>query len=369
MFYIVIFMFLAILSFLEVFSSIKKKFFYLFLLVVTIFFILSFVRWQRGTDWTSYQILFVTSVYSASAFFEIGFAYLAYIIRSFTDNYTIFLFIEALILFTLKYPVIYKLSPYPLFSLLVSFGLYFGDIFFVRQNIASAILFTALIFIIYRRPVVFTLLVLVATLIHSSSLIFLFAYKCYYLRLNKKTFIIVLLTSAISILLLGFLVDNLFVLFASLNIPVIAKASLYFNTTAMDPEAMAGGHNPLLLILQMLFTRLILVYFIFLISLRIKNYEAIKGFINLYFFGCLVFAIAGSISIPLSRLGFVFFPIEVLFIPAVMNNNFSFGNRILIFIVLVCYLLVKLLGMLNGNYGELYVPYKAFWETTPVTFF
>ena len=98
-FYWIIFVFILVFSFIEIFTSIKQQYkLYMFYIVVLLLFFLSFLRWERGTDWDSYYNIFINEGFrSWDDHTEIGYLYLNKLVRKFTDNYTIFLFVQSFI--------------------------------------------------------------------------------------------------------------------------------------------------------------------------------------------------------------------------------------------------------------------------------
>ncbi|OIV43205.1 hypothetical protein BKM63_03055 [Flavobacterium johnsoniae] len=82
-------------------------------------------RWETGTDWVPYYTHFLAAGAYEKIFldvllgFEIGYGYFVYVIRSFTDSYTFFLIIHALIYYFLVFKANKLLSPYPVISMFI----------------------------------------------------------------------------------------------------------------------------------------------------------------------------------------------------------------------------------------------------------
>ena len=175
-FYFAIFTLLAFFSFLEIFAF-KKVDSVLFFLVLTFFlFSLSFIRWETGTDWDAYLNFFEISTewFSESEEFEWGFSRLNEIIRSYSSNYTVMLFVMAAILFSFQSKAILAFSPYPITSILILWSTTFANIFFVRQTVSIAILFFSIRYIQEKRFWSFLLMIFFAMLFHRTSIIFIF---------------------------------------------------------------------------------------------------------------------------------------------------------------------------------------------------
>lgn len=128
--------------------KIEKYIFYSF---VIMFSILSFLRWEVGTDWDSYYWYFnLGNLKEMNVIGEILFKYLNYYIYIFTHNYTVLLFIMASLIF-IQYPILYKYSKNKLLTILFLYCIYLGNIFFVRQNIAVALIIVSLKYALEKK--------------------------------------------------------------------------------------------------------------------------------------------------------------------------------------------------------------------------
>ena len=93
---------------------------YLFYVWIMIFFLLSFLRWDRGADWMSYYDYFLNFTKpDEGMFFEFGYQYLSCFIRNVFNNYTILLFVQSLIIYFSFLITIRNFSLNPVFSLLI----------------------------------------------------------------------------------------------------------------------------------------------------------------------------------------------------------------------------------------------------------
>lgn len=101
------------------FSYYKK---FSFLLSSFILFLVIGCRWETGTDWNSYLLLFqeikidLSFLLMANSF-DVGYLFFNAIIRVFTDNYVLFLLINSGITIFLLSKLLNKISPYPNLSL------------------------------------------------------------------------------------------------------------------------------------------------------------------------------------------------------------------------------------------------------------
>ena len=99
MYLYLIFILLLAGSFLEIFDSKRQGTAQIiYYLTLSILFLLSFLRWERGTDWSGYYDYF-SNIYDLnfSNNFENGFILLNYCIHYLFNSYTVLLFILAAI--------------------------------------------------------------------------------------------------------------------------------------------------------------------------------------------------------------------------------------------------------------------------------
>ena len=70
-------------------------------------------RWETGTDWTPYLIYFRDCLSLKVNYFDIGYGILSMLIRSITNEYSIFLIIHALLIYLLFFDCFKKYSVNP----------------------------------------------------------------------------------------------------------------------------------------------------------------------------------------------------------------------------------------------------------------
>jgi hypothetical protein len=187
----------SVISIFGLFVNKTKTFIYFS--TVSFLFCMSFLRWECGTDWNSYYLYFKRSTsLIKSAQYEIGYSLMNFLIRSLTENYSIFLLVYASLFFFIKYTFIYKYSNFLLIGLLASFSMFAGDIFFVRMNFATCITLFSTKFIFKRNLFYFMICILLASLFHISALIFIISYFIYEKRFStfKMLLLIILILLA-----------------------------------------------------------------------------------------------------------------------------------------------------------------------------
>lgn len=356
-FYITIFTLLALFSLIEIIGLDKKQNLIYYFVFCLLLFVLSFIRWETGTDWESYYNYFISINDSIddNYNFEIGFRFLAHLIAAFSNNYTIFLFIQAMILFLFQSVGIIKLSVYPLYSLFFLWSIQFANILFVRQWIAVSILFFSISFIKNRKIIPFVLCVLLAILFHRTSFIFLFAWWIFKLNISKKVMIITLVSSVFFSFLLEKLIE---VLSGGFGNVIRSKIDIYMNSDYN--EELNADLNIYVLIIKGFANKFFIIFlsFYFYESI-ITRYPQFKGYLNIYWFGAIIYFCTISISIVLVRFSYTFDIIQIILLPFCFKVINSPVKKILLFLIVGVYFFLRFEQALSGPYKDELVPYKT----------
>lgn len=326
----------------------------LFCFMSIVFFMLSFLRWECGTDWYSYYNTF-TNNYSIEDFknqsFELLFSYLNLVVKSISDDYTILLIVIASIIFPLKYSTLWKYSPYPFISLLLYYLMYLCDIFFVRETIALAIVFYSIRYIIERKLLLFFLLVGIASQFHLSSIIFIFAYPVYYYPISRKSIAIFLLVSV-----LGIIMSHLILIYLGtyLGGNFAWKIDYYLEN---GKETYGTGISVSETVLRGMINRIVFVAIYLITYLRNRNNNIVQGLIKLYFFSISIFAITCPLSVALARVCRSYEQVSIILIGYYL---FSVKNKKVTVLLLSLYFFIRFyMGTLTGGYAQEYIPYKT----------
>lgn len=334
----------------------KQKKFYIFLTLI--FFVLSFIRWEMGTDWRTYfQTFFTKNVNEMIYVSEIGYRYLNNIIYRLFPSYTFMLFTIALIIFPLKYSFMYRYSSFPLLSLLMNFCLNRGDIFFVRHNIAIAILLFSTKYIIEKKKTKFIISVGIATLFHWSSLIFICSYFLYnYLKLKRCQIIFWVICG----ILLSKYNLTLFENIVNLIPASIYKEKLLFYLNNRLTYIYKAYLNANLVYIIALSNRLFLITLFIILYKKIE--ELYKKIFNLYFFGCLLYIFFYSISPEIARLANLFDDYALVLFPSLYKYMNKKYKKIIFLCITLMYLYLKLLSGLTSYSTGTYFPYKSIFD-------
>lgn len=358
-FYFFIFFILASFSFLEIFSkksSATLPFFFLFSLVL---FILSFVRWETGTDWFTYENYFNSiDDWFIESEFELGFSLVNEFVRIYFNNYTFLLFIIGLVVFILQTKSIYDYSFYPITSLFILWCMSFSNIYFVRQTLATLILFYSIRFIQRNKFYHFIFFVFLAMLFHRTSLIFLFAWWVYKIKISHSKMIVGIFLSIIFSFLVGYIIEQLGGLLGGI---FQQKVDVYFADSS-DTYGIEVSKETL--VLRAIINKGLLfglsILFLKKIEAKYSNY---RGYVNLYWFGILLYFSTISFSIVLARLAVTYDLTIIIIIAFVFYYFNNFYYKLLLFSFFLFYYGLKLYASINLYYDFL-VPYKSIFDNS-----
>lgn len=354
-FYFLIFGILAFISLIEIFGLKKADNIILFSVLSFCLFLLSFLRWETGTDWDAYLDFFnISDSWFIDGDFEWGYSRINEFVKIIFNNYTFLLFTLAVILFSFQSKAILNFSPYPITSLLILWSTTFGNVFFVRQTVATAILFFSIKYIQEKRFWMFLLMIVLAMLFHRTSIVFIFAWWIYKLRLKPITLVIFVIASLSLSVALGKIFESLGELAGGI---IQQKIDYYLS----DSENTFGGKTPVAEIIVKGFANKIFVFGIVTSMLKkiTKQEPEFQGYFNLYWAGIVLYFSTVSLSIVLVRLSLVYDMVLIIIIPFILKYTESTYGRFLLFGMFVFYLLARFYTALTGNYIELFVPFRS----------
>lgn len=355
-FYYGIFLLIAMISFMEIYGLNRREVLKLYILSCLGLFVMSFIRWENGTDWDSYIEYFQTIpeiIHESN--FEIGYSMVNGIAKVWTGDYTVALFLCAAILFGFQSPAIWKLSPYPMLSLLFLFGINFGSVFFVRQTIAAGILLYSVIFIKDRRFWPFLACLLLAISFHRSSIVFLIAWWVYRWRIHPYLMIILLFVS----MALSGIADSIMQSLGTLVGGAIqVKIDAY--TGELRGEMFGLSQSFAVIIAKALFSKLLLIVFSMIMLRRVSEHSPeFRGYFNLYWMGAVLYFLTISISPGLARMAYSFDILQIILLPYIIREIQGRELRIFAVIASFMYIALRLYTVTTGGYYDLFVPYRT----------
>lgn len=160
----------------------------LVVLSASVFIFLTGFRYGVGQDYFYTYVPYFQRVYygMGQGDLEFGFYALNQIVAWFTNDPTPVFFVCSLIFFICTYMAVFRESESPIFSIFLIFGMSFLFIFMnaMRQMVAVSILLFSLRYIENHKPIPFVISLLIASLFHSSAVIFAVAYFFPKLKIN-----------------------------------------------------------------------------------------------------------------------------------------------------------------------------------------
>lgn len=357
MYLYILFIILLTGSFLEVFDSKRQRVArIIYYLVFSILFLLSFLRWERGTDWGGYYDYF-THIYDLdfSSNFENGFILLNYGVHTLSGSYTVLLFVMAALQYFLISKSIRYLSVYPVMSLLCYFAVTKGGIFFVRQYIALAILMYAVRFVIERKVYRFLLMVILACMIHRTAILFVPVYFLFDRKIKIRYYVMALLVLIPVAIHVSKVFDSLST--GLVNSIIENKINNYINKSA-DGEMYGIELSKSAILIRGVAKRgfILLLYFLFMRRELVAN-RVTRGIFNIYFFGTCLYILLTPLSEQLSRVCLYFDIFDIFLFPLLLCRQKRW-NKLLFFGLIVAFSFIRLHSSIELR-RELFIPYKS----------
>lgn len=348
--YILFFAVLLALGFFEnKFAKCKSR---VLILSFLLFILFLGLREKIGWDWRAYNGLFNllsdSFAYDAVSSFalqqkkEIGFLYYSIVIKSIYDNFNFYIFastlIDAIILFTFlrKYCVniAWGVAAFIVMSLVTEVDL--------MRNIKAILLFLiALKYIVDRKLLKYSLVILLATSFHSSSIIFFPLYFILYREYSKK---IILLLFIIGNIIFFFRLSIGGIIIESISLALGSKYALLYeaystNDFYMEARGLSIGfvERTCSFVLIYLFSDKILLQ-------NKRNLIFVNSF-YLYIFPHLFFY---DFLIVLERAGIIFAYSYWILYPLLEKIIVRENNRIIFCFVVVIYSMLKII-LVTGN--------------------
>ncbi|MES2454323.1 MAG: EpsG family protein [Bacteroidota bacterium] len=335
----------------------RKKYHLAFMLIAVLWIIFhDGFRWGVATDWKNYHDFFLICLDGDTSEFEIGYVLFSQAVRSVTDNYSVFLVIHAIIVYSLISRSILKYAVNPLFSFFFFYCLMLTYLGMNRQYISFAICIYAYRYIFDRRLYPFLFCIFIAFLFHKSSIMFVLAY---FLNREFKTKILIYLLTTFALISLSGVMNKL-------------PLSLFFlfgdnagDRLSFYSETAQSGTNAILSLLALV-KRSIWIILALIYKDHIKNKdEHYNFFFNLYFAGALMYMLFNNtmLHIIVAR-GILYFNIAEIFLIPYLLSVFKEGiSKAVMFILVLIYgflMVQKGMNFYKENLGiDIYRPYNS----------
>ena len=351
MIYCVIFAVLMVLAFLERFTIYREKTYYrLFLFAVLVMYLLGSLRWQRGTDWSSFYYFFQDPWTWWDVHFEAGYTLLNRIVRRITDNYTVFLFIQNAICFGMMINIYKKIhedqtdvKSYFFILLLYSFSDSLSAMFSTRSQIAGLLCMCALINLSREKKLRFVIEVLIASSFHLMSISFFLALPLIYYKGDYKKYLAVIGVLTLLALALPSVITKVMG-----SIPLLSRYTVYINTSSRS-FSVVGVAKWLLLLCVFIFTK------------KYSTYKYYDLCLILFTLGVAIYIWSSVYSFYFTRIAGIFLSTAVMMLPSVFRT-LKEEDVMAVFLVFCAVCFVFLFTLMHGEYSVLYIPYKSVFD-------
>lgn len=326
------------------------------LLLFLLFFSFSAFRYDVGWDWMEYHEIVKFDIADKIEGFELIERYIIYFCQ-WLNVPDLFFVINSFFTFLFLYLGIRKLSINPRVSFLIYLCipvLYLHGLSTVRFHLALSVIFWAFSFLQNRKLILFLLIVIIAYFIHASSLVALLFIPLYYINVDRKFNIIILVSS--------FLIStSLFALIQSIdsNIFILAKLLSYSNVND-------GGPSPSFTVFPILFHAINILNLIF--YKKIVSYDGrLSIYATIFNISCCImqiFSFDETLSARLSRYFFIF--IILIFPYYLLPSKYRQINHFIIYSFLIGVFFMQFVISASAFKRKValkdqFLPYKTFF--------
>ncbi|QHE94451.1 hypothetical protein PI93_023550 [Pandoraea fibrosis] len=318
------------------------------------------LRWEMGTDWTPYRNHFEQEhswesvLLNVTIGFELGYGLFVWLINTISKDYTVFLLIHALIFYALIFKASNQLSKYPILTLLLFYAATIGLTGSNRQLLALAICLYSLKYVVNKKLTPFLFCVSVATLFHTSALLF----SIYYLlnRDLKNRTIFLLLTLSVFIGLSSIPAIAFDSIAGFLGGTISQKAEYYIKGSSI-----AGADLSVLGLLRRI---LVLIIGLYMYQPTVRRVPTFRIFFNGYLVGLILYFLFSHSLLILVNRGSLYFSVMEAFILAsiivTLKDNLT---KIIALGLLIAYTIVVFNQSISA-YPDLFIPYQGIFINT-----
>ncbi len=344
--------------------------------ILVVFFILSSIRWEVGTDWDSYYHYFKGGGSIASGWigdFEIGYRVATYIVRLFTDNYVVMntiwafsvlvcglLFVKQIYgtisrnyqnevtygqikIFRTNSVALFKSSP--MLTIVACFWfLYFGNIFFTRATLAMVLQLVSIEYAERKQVKKFLLIILLATLIHRTSIVFLFVYpiiNCNWAIFKKFQWFSIFLAGIMAIF------GKKIIYYIGAFMPPSVQYRLKVYSNSFLEVGLFGIIN----------TVILLALFIMFSYRFARGNRRYINLVKIYSFALVPYAVGITFNGYFIRMAYPYMLVQIILIPKCIQFIKGSAGRFAVSLLLIIYLCMRLLSNL-GTY-DVFIPFKT----------
>jgi hypothetical protein len=310
----------------------------LFVIIFIIFVLLDGLRWETGIDWDPYRYFFEKHPEYRTISWEPGYVLFNDLFYLVSQNYSLFLFASAILIYSIFLRSIYQYTKYPLIAVLCFNSVVLGYMGMNRQLIAVAICLFAFRYIVSRESYKFFFCIIIAALFHYSSILFILAY--FLNRHISGSFLVVLFFSAIALHPVVIYITD----FILSTLPPQIKYSismkigfLSYVGKKMIEETLTPVH-PTPIIFLGIVKRLIIFLPLFFNRYKLKQkFPNIELMLNIYFVSILFYILFNNNFQILVSKGALYFGLFEMFLLPFYFELFKKNNYLLVYSVIIIY--------------------------------
>lgn len=322
----------------------------LYVLSFVVVFIPGAIRYYVGTDYTGYSLHQIPLVLSNMPVkVELLYKYVIFFGNWLGGNstYQYIFAITNFLIVMFVYLYIWQQSKLSEFSIFIfMFGGFFAfSLSGMRQSIAVAIFLYSTKYIKSREPLKYAFFILIATLFHTSAII----YFLFYFVINIKFSPLIIVVLMIILKLIATPIRTILIL-------ILSKFNLY--SDYFGGRFDTGGFNLLLVVLVLTMMGFVIgAYFLF----SKAQFNKFNLEMNIHYMACMVVSIINVLPTP-SRTLFLLVPIYITLVPNIISEIEEKRVKYIVYILLLIFFSIFFYkNVIEGNAYEI-LPYRDVWE-------
>lgn len=293
---------------------------------------------------------------------ELGYVFFCKILSYISTDPQILIIVSSLITIPIYGIFIYRNSKNVAVSttLYIFLNLFFMSLNIVRQEIAVAIVLIAYEYLIKGKNIKFILLIILATLFHSSAILCLCFMLFYKYNFTRKT----LLISIVILGILSIFYKQFLLIFSDIS-SILGIDNNKSYSTYLENETYGVGIINLNSISTIVFA--LMAYLMTYYYLVYLNGKGNSKKLNLWMFCTMAYFIIATVStkmVIIGRLSYYFLPFLLLIIPEAIQVSKVKNNKVLIYTMLYGFIIAKYIYIFVYLADILFgvMPYEFFWQ-------
>lgn len=331
-------------------NKIQQTIFWIFAFII---FLLAAFRYETGYDYVSYKNMFAFINNSSENMvnlsneinIEIGFIFLMRLFKY--HSFNLFIIFISFLAIIPKIYFIYKIDKNKFLMLFCYFSSIFltYDMGIIRQGISLSIILFSIKYLLNKNIFKFLLIVIIASLFHSTSLIFIFIYILKDKKFSTKFYLLILVIS-------------LFIPFFLNTSSLITSLSFFKGIIQTKTTYYTNYYEQTSIILSLFKRVIIMVVFIYYSKYKKNNYDRIFWLsINAYILSIVFMSIFNNVAIIATRGTVSLYMFQIICFGYIGKRGF-FIDRGIIFGLCLILFFSSFRGPLIDKYN-FYIPYET----------